>query len=609
MQPSSRVLIRAVRDAGGHAALLGAACLAGAAAELLLPVTLGRAVDALLGTADPGAAPGLGGSAAGWPAAAVTLIAVAASTEILGELAGGTGTARATARLRHRLLRRVFAMPHRTAARYPVGDLVARLASQSADAGSAVAAVVGGAFSAVPAVGSLVALTLLDPWLGAAFVLGLLLLGLLLRGFAVDASAAARGYQRVQGAIAGHLVEALDGSRTIAAAGTVDREIRRVLRLRPQLSAHGTGTWAALATAAGRTALVAPLTQIAVIAAGGVLLAEGRLTPGELLAATQYAALGAGLGAVLATLNHLVRARSGAGRAAEVLAETAARYGTRPLPAGPGELRFERVTVREGDRTVLDDVDLSVPGGATLAVVGRSGSGKSTLAEVAGRLRDPDVGRVLLDGVPLGDCAAEALGDAVGYGFERPTLVGATVGDAIAVGRPGGEATAISAAAVAAVDGYIGRLPGGYRTPLADAPMSGGEAQRLGLARALYGGGRLLVLDDAASSLDSVTEARITAALTRHTAGRTRLVVTHRRATAARADLVAWLDGGRLRAVAPHRTLWADPDYRATFAASAASGAPATSDASAASAASAASGAPATSDASTASAAASGVER
>ncbi|WP_328824207.1 P-loop NTPase family protein [Verrucosispora sioxanthis] len=98
-----------------------------------------------------------------------------------------------------------------------------------------------------------------------------------------------------------------------------------------------------------------------------------------------------------------------------------------------------------------------------------------------------------------------------------------------------------------------------------DAPLSGGETQRLGLARAFHAE-RLLILDDATSSLDTATEHRITRALTGRDGGRTRLVVTHRVATAATADLVAWLDAGRLRALAPHRRLWTDPDYRAVFA-------------------------------------------
>jgi ATP-binding cassette subfamily B protein len=97
--------------------------------------------------------------------------------------------------------------------------------------------------------------------------------------------------------------------------------------------------------------------------------------------------------------------------------------------------------------------------------------------------------------------------------------------------------------------------------------MSGGEAQRVGLARAFAHAGRVVVLDDATSSLDTATELQVTAALTRRLADRARLVVAHRAATAAQADLVAWVEGGRVRAVAPHAELWADPGYRAVFAA------------------------------------------
>jgi ATP-binding cassette subfamily B protein len=112
----------------------------------------------------------------------------------------------------------------------------------------------------------------------------------------------------------------------------------------------------------------------------------------------------------------------------------------------------------------------------------------------------------------------------------------------------------------------VQRLPQGYHTPLAQAPLSGGETQRLGLARALRAG-RLLILDDATSSLDTVTEHQISQALAGINGGRTRIVVTHRAATAARADLVAWLDGGRLLGCAPHHVLWRCSAYRALFAA------------------------------------------
>ncbi|AGL17151.1 ABC transporter ATP-binding protein [Actinoplanes sp. N902-109] len=555
---STALLLRCVRAAGGWAVLLAVSCLAGAAAQLALPALLGRAVDAVL---TPGR------SSAWWLGAVVVLVLVAAAGEVLSDLAAGAGTARATRRLRHLLLDRLLGMPPAAVRRYPAGDLVTRMVSQATDAGTAATAVILGVASALPPVGSLVALTLIDPWLSGALVLGMLLTAVLLRGFAREASGAARGYQRVQGDIAGRLVEALAGRRTIAAAGTTGTELARVLRPLPELHEHGRATWQALAVAAGRTALLGPLGQIGVLITGGLLLTGGRLTPGELLAALQYAALGAGLGALLSTLNRLVRARTGAGRAAEILAGPPLRHGGRALPDGPGELRLRGVTVRSGSGTVLDRIDLTVPGGTALAVVGRSGAGKSTLAAVAGRLCDPDAGAVLLDGVPLPELSRAALAAAIGYGFERPFLLGDRIHDVIALDRPGTAGGFVgAAAATAAIDDYIDRLPRGRCTPLADAPMSGGEAQRLGLARALYGS-RLLILDDASSSLDSATEARITGALTRPADGRTRLLVTHRRTVAQRCDLVAWLAGGRLLALAPHAELWTDPAYRALFAA------------------------------------------
>jgi ATP-binding cassette subfamily B protein len=147
-------------------------------------------------------------------------------------------------------------------------------------------------------------------------------------------------------------------------------------------------------------------------------------------------------------------------------------------------------------------------------------------------------------------------------------LLGDTVGEAIGFGpHPLAPRETVAAARAAGADSFVTRLPGGYDTPRAQAPLSGGEVQRLGLARAFAHAGRLLVLDDATSSLDTVTELHVARALLHDHHGRTRLLVTHRAATAARADLVAWLDSGRLRALAAHTALWSDPAYRALFAA------------------------------------------
>ncbi|WDZ83228.1 ATP-binding cassette domain-containing protein [Micromonospora cathayae] len=559
-----RLLRRSVRLGGGWTATLVGVALLGSTAELLLPAALGLAVDAALGS-----------GSRWWPVAACALVALLIVTDTLTDLATGYGAARATARLRGHLLRHLFRLDVRQTRRHTVGDLVARLVAQAADAGQAGNAVVLGLIAVLPPLGSVVALTILEPVLGVTLLAGLALLAVLMRAFVTDASAATTAYQRVLGGIAGRLVESLSGARTIAAAATADRERDRVLAPLPELAGHGRRTWVLLAQAGARTAAVAPLLNLAVIAVGGYALTVGWLTPGELVAAVRYAALGAGLGAAVAALNRLVRSRAGAQRVADLLDLPVTPDGDRRLPRGWGAVSLRGVCVRADDgRTILDRIDLDVPAGGTLAVVGASGSGKSTLAAVAGRLHDPDDGEVLLDGVPLHRIAPAELRRAVGYAFERPVLVGATVHEAVGlalpveVARPPDDAPAsapvLAATRAAAVADCVARLPDGFRTPLDRAPLSGGEAQRLGLARAFVAE-RLLVLDDATSSLDTATEHRITQAVTGHSGGRTRLVVTHRAATAATADLVAWLDDGRLRALAPHRRLWADPAYRAVF--------------------------------------------
>jgi ATP-binding cassette subfamily B protein len=307
----------------------------------------------------------------------------------------------------------------------------------------------------------------------------------------------------------------------------------------------------------------------------GVELARHAITAGDLVAATQYAVLAVGIGASLGPVSRLGSARGGARRAAELLARPCQRYGAVNLPAAAGtavrgELRLSGVTVRHGGEAVLRDLDLTIPPGASVAVVGRSGAGKSTLARLAGRLADPDAGAVFLDGTDLRELTRAALREAVAYAFERPELLGDTLDDVIGFGfRRPGDAQVDAAVRQAQAAAFIARLPRQLRTPLDSTPLSGGELQRLGLARAFARAGRarLLVLDDATSSLDTVTESLIARAITGGLSGLTRLIVAHRETTAARADFVAWLDDGRVRAFAPHGELRADLEYLALFGA------------------------------------------
>ncbi|SEF50572.1 ATP-binding cassette, subfamily B [Actinacidiphila yanglinensis] len=549
---------RVVRPAtrGSRAAVGAVGLLAGLSVGLglALPAVLGHAVDQVLR-----------GDGAGhwvWGCAAVVAgqVLVGAASDVLAAVSG----ARVTAAVRRGAVRHVLA------ARVPGGgDLVTRLVGNAADAGA-----VPGAAATLPAavgapVGGVIALFLTDPWLAAAFLLGAPPLALLVHRFARASSDSAARYQDAQGRIAARLVEAIGGARTVAAARTEEREARRVLGPLPELSAQGHRMWQVQGRATAQAAVLVPLLQILVLAIGGLRLAQGALSVGGLLAASRYALLATGIGAVVGQLGALVRGRAAARRIGEVLAVPAPAHGRDRLPeGGPGTLELRGVTVVRGGETVLDRLDLTVPGGTCLAVVGPSGAGKSVLAELAGRLADPDQGTVLLDGAPLAALTRAELRDAVGYAFERPVLLGDTLADAIAFGPRELTTEAVTDAARAAgADGFLRLLPRGYATPRAAAPLSGGEVQRLGLARAFAHGGRLLVLDDATSSLDTVTELHVAHSLLHDPRGRTRLLTTHRAGTAARADLVAWLDAGRLRALAPHHTLWQDPDYRALFAA------------------------------------------
>jgi ATP-binding cassette, subfamily B, bacterial RamA/AmfB len=475
--------------------------------------------------------------------------------------AAGASSAQASAWLRHRILRHVLGVGPAMTRRFAEGDLVTRVGVNTEEAGRAPQALVTGVALLIPAVGSLIALLLIDPLLALTLVIGLMLIMVVLRVFLRKTTVLAGGYQQAQGDIAARLIDALAGARTIAAAGTAGQETQRVLAPLPRVRAHGIALWRANARAGVQAGVVAPLLEVAVLAVGGFQLAAGDLTVGELYAAARYAMLGAGLGSALGYVTSLARARSAARRVVEMLAEQPMAYGAHPLPTGPSILEFRGVAV-EG----LHDVDLVIPGGSAIAVVGQSGTGKSLLAALAGRLIDPDRGTVLLDGVPLPGLSRETLRRAVGYAFERPVLVGETLSDVIGLGQRAPDPEAVHAAARAAcADAFIRRLPQGYGTPLDAAPMSGGERQRMGLARAFAHGERLLILDDATSSLDTVTERQVSAALTGELRDRTRLIVAHRAATAANADRVVWLDQGRVRAYDRHQVLWENPDYRAAF--------------------------------------------
>ncbi|WCD90104.1 putative ABC transporter ATP-binding protein [Streptomyces xanthophaeus] len=557
---ADRALKGAARHSSGRTAAVFACSLAAAAAALAEPAVLGHTLDLLL-RGDPA------GSA--WTLGCALVIAAEVLLDAAAARLTGSVDARSTAWLRSLGLAGLLRTAPHHASRHAPGELAARLTAHATEAGRVPGAVANAAAALLLPFGGIVALLVIDVWTAVAFLAGLPLLALLLRSFARDSGASVGRYQQVQLAMAGRLVEALAGARTVAAAGTERREVSRILAGLPELGREGRKMWQVYGAATARTGALMPLLLYVVLGVGGIRLAAGALGVGGLLAAVRYAGLAAGVGAVTGRLAAVVRGRAAARRVAAVLDLPELPAGGRELPAGGrGRLELRGVRVVRAGSPVLRDVDLDIPGGSTVAVVGRSGSGKTLLAAVAGRLTACDEGAVLLDGVPLEELSTEVLRREVGHAFERPALFGESVADAIAFGAGTGPgAKAVHAAARAAgADPFVRRLPEGYATPLADAPLSGGELQRLGLARAFCHAGRLLILDDATSSLDTVTAREVERALAVEVRA-TRLVVAHRISSAARADLVVWLDAGRIRATGTHAQLWRDPGYRAVFAA------------------------------------------
>ncbi len=553
---ATRLLLRVSRHGGPWIAVLCLNVAVLTAAEAALPAVLGRTIDTVLGRVPPGH----------WLLLSALVIAVLVLSDVV-DLVGETGaTARSASWLRHTTVRHLLSARLPRLDSFAPGDLVTRIVANTVDAGAVGPDVIAGLSSLVLAVAGVVALGLIDPWLCVTFLAGTPVLTLIVVAFAKDASDLMDRYLETQGEIVGRLVEALAGARTIAAAGTTERETRRVLTPLPDLHRYGKGMWRAQGRLTSQDTVVVALLEIAVLGVAGFELSRGRIGPGELFAASQYVLLASTFSTALSSVSRLVRARSAAARVDDVLSLDTVAYGDRALPPGPGRLDFRHVRVRSGGQVLLADLDLVVPGGSLLAVVGRSGSGKSQFARLAGRLLDPDEGEVLLDGVPLPQIERTSLRRAIGYGFERPVLIGATLSDAIAFGtHVPSDQEVLAAARSAHAQDFIDRMPNRMWTPLADAPMSGGEAQRVGLARTFAHADRVIILDDVAASLDTVTEHEISRALTSAMSDLTRILVAHRASTAARSDIVLWLEDGRMRELAPHHELWRDPAYRALF--------------------------------------------
>jgi ABC-type multidrug transport system fused ATPase/permease subunit len=234
--------------------------------------------------------------------------------------------------------------------------------------------------------------------------------------------------------------------------------------------------------------------------------------------------------------------------------------GAQPLPEGRGRVELRDVTFGYdgAPSPALRDIDLVVEAGTTVALVGATGSGKTTLVHLLARLYDVTSGAVLIDGADVRDVDLPSLRHAISVVDDDPFLFSATVHENIAYGRPEATREEVEQAAERAqAAGFIAELPDGYDTRIGERglTLSGGQRQRIAIARALLSDPRILILDDATSSVDASTEQAIKIALREVMAGRTTFVIAHRLSTIALADDIVVLEDGRIAARGTHAEL------------------------------------------------------
>lgn len=338
-----------------------------------------------------------------------------------------------------------------------------------------------------------------------------------------------------------------------------------------------------LATARGRAAAVrarylpaieqVPVVgQAVVLSVGGWMAVHGTLTVGTLVAFSAYLVqLTSPARTLSGALTAFQSARVGALRVLELLdarSEIREAPGAEPVGAGDGELIVTGVGFAHPNRPpVFTDLELTVAAGERIAICGPTGSGKSTLGFLVARLHDVTAGSITIDGVDVRDLSFDSLRRTVSIAFEDPMLLSGTIADNIAHGRPDASRDEIvDAGRIAMAHDFIERMPQGYDTVITEGgrSLSGGQRQRIALARTLLERPRIMVLDDATSALDTITERAILTEVDRAVGGCTMLLLARRPATLAIADRVVFLSHGRIIADGPHETLLrTEPRYRA----------------------------------------------
>jgi ATP-binding cassette, subfamily B, bacterial len=556
-----RVLARLARPYPGRTALAGVTLIAYTGVALLPPYLLKLAVDDGITPGDLEALTRI---------VVAFLIAGVAAFALSGAQTYYTGWVgeRALADLRIQLFRHLQRLSLGYYERNRTGAIVSRITN---DVEALDLLVTDGVSSLVQnslvLAGTVVVLFLLDWRLALATLIVLPLMGLATAWFRSRSNRAYKSVRERLGLVTATLAEDISGMRVVQ---SFTREPTSQTTFRGINERYREANYETVVLNGIYFPAVDVLSSVAtaiVLGLGGWLVVEGDMTTGTLLAFIAYLANFFDPVQQLSQLyNTFLSATAALDRITNVLDEEpdiVDAPAARPLDRAAGHVHFDHVRFGYGELPdVLHDFDLDVPAGTTVALVGHTGAGKSTIAKLLARFYDPRDGRITIDGVDLRDVTQTSLRRQLGIVPQEGFLFAGSIADNIAFGHPEASRAEIEAAAAAVgADDFVAELPEGYETQVGERgfKLSLGQRQLVAFARALLADPRILILDEATSSVDIGTERKIDVGLRRLLRDRTAFIIAHRLSTIRRADLIVVLDHGRIVEQGTHDELIVRP--------------------------------------------------
>jgi len=547
-----RGILELLRPYRRRVVLMFAALLAATGAALAPPYLAGRAIDDGIRHHDIGALDVI--VVLFLVSALVNWVATYAQTYLVNWVGE-----RALQDLRLRIFRHLQSMSVGFYARRKTGVLISRITNDVEALDQLVTDGVVTLFSAsLTLIGTVVILLLLDLRLALVTFAVFPLLAIGSVAFRIASSGAYRLTRETVAYVTAYLQETLSGVRVVRAFGQERRHQRRFAELNDDNRVANMKTVYLNAAYFPSVELLSALATAAILLYGGNQVVHGQgVTIGVLASFVFYlqsffdpiqqlSQLYTTYQAGMAALDKIFELLS-------VKPEMVDRADARALPVVNGEIRFEDVSFAydpdDPSTLALEHVDLTVPPGQTLALVGATGAGKSTFAKLVARFHDPTEGRVLIDGHDLRDVTERSLRSQLGVVPQEGFLFSGTIGENIAFGKPGAAPADVEAAARAVrAHDFIEKLRDGYETEVGErgGHLSAGQRQLVAFARAAVADPRILILDEATSNVDVHTEARIEQGLRRLLAGRTAIVIAHRLSTIRGAGRIAVLDGGHV---------------------------------------------------------------